>query len=260
MGSKNLHLGYVGGSGGFLTLHLLLLTNSYVNNLSNDLPSILERHWNVTDHNKWKDSEVWPNNATTKLMPNDQKLFFYLSPTVELWQSITEPKLLVYTDFRSQLLLSKFKKAWMYYEKNNNTIVRDMDHHFRNFYQNIKDMSWPDCDTIEQSKALPTAIQNEMLTHIDYQNFLTAHSWEDWTVIANQHCKLNNDVVESTVPALAANSNYVVKLQNIVNSNAHALLDPLALPVLSAHIALLEKWKSLHTKELLQQIGINCSN
>lgn len=260
MSSKNLHLGYVGGSGGFLTLHLLLLTNTYINNLSDDLPNILRQHWNVTDHNKWKDTEVWPDNAITSLMPGDQKLFFHLSPTVKLWQSIDEPKLLVYTDFRSQLLLSKFKKAWIYYEKTDNIIIRDIDHHFRNFYQNIKDPNWPDCNSVKQSKTLPDAIQTEMLTHIDYQNFLIAGSWEDWTVIANQHCKLNNDVVESTVPALAANSNYVVKLQHIVNSNAHALLDPLALPVRSNHIALLEKWKFLHTKELLQQIGINYSN
>lgn len=253
--SKNLHLGYSGGSGGFLTLHLLLLTKYYVNNLSNDLTNILCRQWSITDHSTWKDTEVWPDNTATKLMPNDPKIFFYCNPTVEFWQSITESKLLVYTDFQSQLLLAKFKKAWIYH----NTI-QDIDYHFRNFYQNIKDPNWPDCSSIEQSKTLPNAIQTEMLTHSDYQNFLIAGNCEEWRILINQHCKLNDEIVEPSVPGLAANSDYVIKLQNIVNSNSHALLDPLGLPVLDTHTNLLKQWKSLHTTELLQQVGINLSN
>ena len=253
---KNLHLGYVGGSGGFLALHLLLLTQFYVNNLTDDLPAILQRQWNITDHNKWKDNEVWPDNAITNLMSADQKLFFYLNPSIELWQSITEPKLLVYTDLRSQLILSKYKNAWMYHKITSSDAVRNIDYYFRNFYQNIKDPSWPECDTIEQSKTLPQHIQNEMLTINDYQNFVKANDWDDWVVLVNQHCKLGNNIVESSVPELAKNSNYAIKLQDIVNTDAHALLDPLNLKVLDCHIDLLNKWKSLHSADLLQQIGI----
>lgn len=258
MHSKNLHLGYIGGSGGFLVLHLLLLSNYYVNNLSENLTSIIQHHWNVTDHTQWKKSEVWPNNNSTLSMPGDQKLFFHLNPSVDLWRSITEKKLLLYTDFASQLKLSKYKNAWVYLLSENTRM--DLDCHFESFYNNIKDPYWPNCCSIEQSLLLDPAIRDEMLTHKDYQNFLQATSWEEWSVLSNQDCKLNNDIVEHTVPALAQCSDYVIKLQDIVNSNAECLLTPLGLPVLESHLTLLEKWKSLHTIELLEQIGIICSN
>jgi hypothetical protein len=74
---NHLHLNYFGGSGGFLALHLLLLSNRYVNELSGRMDSVIPTQWRIPDHSKWKEHEIWPDNNTTLSMAGSPKLFFY---------------------------------------------------------------------------------------------------------------------------------------------------------------------------------------
>ena len=79
MFSKNYHLGYRGGSGGFILLHFLLLSGKYFSELENNVKKVIENQWDIIDHRKWKLNEIWPNNDLTFL--NDKqhtKLLFFV--------------------------------------------------------------------------------------------------------------------------------------------------------------------------------------
>lgn len=108
----DLSLFYFGGSGGFLLLHLLLMSGKFyaagvdINNL--------EQQWDIIDPAKWKDNEVWPNNAaTTSAITDRTKLYFNCNDYTN-WSNYTQNKLLLYVDLDTQLKLAKYKNAWVY--------------------------------------------------------------------------------------------------------------------------------------------------
>jgi hypothetical protein len=150
----------------------------------------------------------------------------------------------------TQIALCDYKKAGSVIP----AIDRDLNIHFNKFYNNVKDPAWPDCTDINQSKILPEHIQHELLTHAAYIEFITATSWVQWFVNTQQEHKIKNDIVFPEVATLAKHSDLTIKLQDILNTNGRALLDPLGLPVLEQHFALIEKWKSLHSNEILSII------
>jgi len=250
---NNLHLNYFGGSGGFLSLHLLLLSNHYSNELNNQLDTILHNQWDIVNHCEWKSHEIWPDNNKTSIMAGFPKLFFYCNHPTIGWKELSGLKLLVYTDLECQLMMSRYKKCWMY-QKNIPSTARDLDFHFENFYNSIKDPAWPSCTKVSDSKNLPNHIQQELLTHVDYIDFIHAKNWDDWFVTTQQENKINNDIVFAEVAKVAKCSNLVIKLQDILNTNGKALLDPLGLPVLDQHVELIKKWKLLHSDEILSTI------
>jgi hypothetical protein len=251
---SDLCLNYFGGSGGFLVLHLLLLSNRYVNDLNDQLHTVVHDQWKVTDHIKWKNHEIWPNNDKTAALTAFPKLFFYCNLHAEEWSKLSGTKLLLYTDLEHQLALSNYKKCWIY-EKSTLPNLRDINFHFELFYNSVKDASWPECNSINHSKQLPKHIQQELLSHSDYSDFLNAKNWHQWFVTKNQANRINNDIVYSEVGAAAKHSDMIVKLQDIVNTNGTALLTPLGLPVTNQHIELIQKWKSLHSAEILAMMS-----
>lgn len=259
MPSQSLHLGYVGGSGGFLALHLILLCNHYVNDMSHDLANIIQQHWNIQDHAQWKKTEIWPNNKITHQLTADHKIYFHCNPEIDRWTNIQGTKLLLFTDLRSQLILAKYKNAWMYITTQDPT-QRDINWHFTNFYNNVRDPQWPQCESVHESLELDPKIRAELMGHQDYRNFLQAIDFEDWFVLTHRDCLYRDDIVEPGVPQLAQSSQIVVKLQDIIASRGRALLEPLGLSVLDTHLELLRKWTSLHPPALLTQIGIDHPN
>jgi hypothetical protein len=246
----DVHLNYAGGSGGFLALHLLLLSKHYSNELNDRLDTVISRQWNIIDHSKWKHNEAWPDNNKTLSQPGSPKLFFYCHLPVPTWEQLYGIKLLIYTDLATQIALCDYKKAGSVIP----AIDRDLNIHFNKFYNNVKDPAWPDCTDINQSKILPEHIQHELLTHAAYIEFVAATSWVQWFVNTQQEHKIKNDIVFPEVATLAKHSDLTIKLQDILNTNGRALLDPLGLPVLEQHFALIEKWKSLHSNEILSII------
>jgi hypothetical protein len=239
---KDLHLNYFGGSGGFLALHLLLLSNHYSNELNNQLNIIIDHQWRITDHSKWKCNETWPNNNRTLSMPGSPKLFFYCSHIRSEWEKLSGIKLLIYTDLASQLALCNYKKSWVH-NTNFTHAAKDLNVEFGDFYNNVKDSTWPDCTEINDSKNLPEHIQHELLTHVDYVDFINATSWDHWFVMKQCNNKIDNNIVFSEVADVAKHSDLSIKLQDIVNTNGTALLAPLGLPVLNQHVELIKKWK-----------------
>lgn len=259
MTNKSLHLGYVGGSGGFLVLHLILLCDHYVNDLSHDLANVIQKQWNIQDHAQWKKTEIWPDHKITHALTADHKIYLHCNPSIDRWNKLEATKLLLFTDLRSQLALAKYKNAWMYVP-DHDPRQRDINVHFTNFYNNVRDPSWPRCESIQDSLCLSAKIQAELMEHQDYRNFLQAEDFEDWFVINHRESLYGHDIVEVDVPRLAQTSHIVIKLQDIITSQGRALLEPLGLTVLDAHLELLHKWISLHPPELLKQIGIDHPN
>jgi hypothetical protein len=247
---NNLHLNYFGGSGGFLALHLLLLSNHYSNELNDNTDSVIANQWRIPDHNKWKSNETWPDNNKTFNMPGSPKLFYYCNRPESEWEKLSGTKLLVYTDLSSQLALCSYKKAWIY-EDRVPAVDRDLNFHFEKFYNDVKDPAWTSCAKVSDSKTLPTYIQQELLTYPEYVDFINATSWDHWFVTKNQANRINNDIVFEGVADVAKSSDLTIKLQDIVNTNGEALLEPLGLPVLDQHVELIKKWKSLHSDEIL---------
>lgn len=250
---SDLHLNYFGGSGGFLALHLLLLSDCFVNDLNNQFNDIIHNQWQIADHNKWRDNETWPNNYQTAQLNGSPKLFFYCNLDANVWNNLSGTRLLLYTDLPTHLLLSRYKNCWLYHPDNLDR-TRDLDFHFELFYNNVRDSSWPDCHSIKDSQTLPANLQKELLTHSDYQNFIKANSWHEWFVVQHKHSKINNDIVYKDVATVAKHSHIVVKLQDMVNTNGQALLEPLGLTVTQRHCDLIAHWKSLHSDEILSMI------
>ena len=253
---NNIHLGYFGASGGFLVLHLLLLSGEYSSSLNDHLDTIIQQQWNIKNHLDWKDREVWPDNNFSDPADHRPKLFFHMNPDANHWKILSNRKLFLYTDLKSQLALSKYKRAF-FYNKNNDLKTLDINYHFVQFYNNIKDSSWPDCNSISDSFWLDNHIQQELNKYPDYKDFLSSSSWEHWMIIKSKNYSIGKDTVYDKCIDIANNSNGIFKLQDIVNSNGSVLFDYLGIASNKKQIELIHHWKSLHTRNLLEQIGID---
>jgi hypothetical protein len=64
---NELSIGYSGGSGGFLLLHLLLLSDQYHVKFKDNktFDEAFEKQWKITNPNQWKSLETWPDNLQT---------------------------------------------------------------------------------------------------------------------------------------------------------------------------------------------------
>jgi hypothetical protein len=140
MSSNNVTLAYSGGSGGFLILHLLLLSNQFVSlfDTQKSLTEIVQEQWTIQDHTRWKQNEYWPNNASTRQAHTDlRRLYFVCNPGFgpgpgcndDYNNYSQETTAIVYTDIESQNELCFFKRAHWYIhtstqgQKNNNAIT-----------------------------------------------------------------------------------------------------------------------------------------
>lgn len=111
---KDLSLLYLGGTGGFFLLHLLLLSDEkfYCNGYEN-IDSIIKKQWSK-DFDNWKSRETWPSNYQTYLkVTHNRKLFFHCHEYVN-WEKSQDQKIFLYTNLETQLALSKLKKSFIY--------------------------------------------------------------------------------------------------------------------------------------------------
>jgi hypothetical protein len=110
---KDICLYYEGASGGFYALTLLSLATSYRWLPNNDW----SKHWDISSMETWKASEQWPNNQETSESDIDHKLFFICNPRgrqlkrVQALNDVTS--IWLYTDLKTQLTLSWYKRAWL---------------------------------------------------------------------------------------------------------------------------------------------------
>lgn len=250
---------YSGGSGGFLLLHLLLLSDQYwCYFLKNqNLSKLIKQQWKINHHHDWKNTEFWPSNVHTKnsqLLVN--KIYFYCSPHDVLPEFYCNFNIVIYTDYNSQQRLAHYKKAHWHYQKTatavNNKFSDDVKllRNWQNHYNNIKDVSWPKCLSFRKISTLPHDIQVELLSNPYTSKFLNYQQVEKSTIYQN------TPVYAPMLPFLQS-ANVTILLQDLVNSRAEILVKlGIVNNINQAQINLLDHWKSLHTKELLESIGI----
>ena len=259
-----LSIGYSGGSGGFLLLHLLLLSDQYHVKFKNNktFDETFEKQWKITNPNQWKLSETWPDNLQTY---NSQtllnKIYFYCNPydpydDDQYWNQYSTPTLMLYTDYYSQTLLAHYKKAQWYCKKDQPSYnlkfsaYRELLKNWQNHYDNIKDSNWPRCPSFRDIDKLPTSIQKEILANEYTAEFLNYQYCDP----VDKYC--DHWVFNAVIPLLNS-ANIVIRLQDLVNSNGAVLEEVLKIPPInSRQLQLLADWKKLHTPELLNKIGI----
>ncbi len=251
--NTDLHLGYIGGSGGFLALHLLLLSNYYNCCIDRSIDKVVDQQWRISDAKLWKSNEVWPCNEKTTVEFTDHRLFFHCNPELAEWQAHVDRKVLVYTDLKSQLALSKYKNAWIFHPAINRQ-TQTLDYCFETFYNSIKDPAWPSCNTLSQVSLLSAKIQQELQGYSDFRELAMATNWEEWFLAKHAHWKLHNQTVYSECVPLAQCSDIVVDLKDIVKTHGAALLIPLNLPVTTQHHLLIDRWLALHSSDIIEQL------
>lgn len=92
---------------------------------------LVHKHqWNINTA-QWKSSEVWPVNAntlTSASVDRPYRIFFVCNDTAQ-WLTLPGKKIVLYTDVKTQIRLSMYKKAWRFANAENTvstakTIIR----------------------------------------------------------------------------------------------------------------------------------------
>jgi hypothetical protein len=80
------------------------------------LDEVVEHNWDIKDHTKWKQNEVWPINADTLASRCSDRPFkiFFTCNIIDDWLKYPGKKVVLYTDIETQLALAKYKQAWVY--------------------------------------------------------------------------------------------------------------------------------------------------
>ena len=259
---NNWKLEYSGGSGGFLLLHLLLLSEKFhaVFEKELTLDQIIQEHWNIASPDQWKKSEIWPNNQlTASSQAKSDKIYFHCNP-YDYKNYSTEfagKKIVIYTDLHSQRLLAHYKRANWYNCRESRvfdvryTVFKTFLKRWQEYYNNIKDPDWPKCISIRHLSRLPKNIQTEIISNPYTEYFLnfTYQEPEEF---------FNDELVYKPMVPFLKSADIVIKLQDLVNSNATILEKLFDIGNINVkQIELLNKWKQFHSNELLINLGIS---
>lgn len=255
------HVGYCGGSGGFLLLHMLMLSNQYFTCFEDNksFKEVFQEQWNINDLTKWKTTEFSPINHTTIARKTDlDKILYFCNPLVENF-------------FNFEIsLFPEFKKS----------------------YCNIKDSTWPEIKSFDDFLNLPSWIQQEAVdtlphaseiiyyvcapqklkkyiwiyTDFDSQNELAfckkAYFYsqlpdrEKITDFTPYIKTWQNTIVDRISVDFLNKTDIQIKLQDLVNTPEILIKHGLLTDINFSQIIFLENWKKLHPSKLLKKIGI----
>lgn len=262
---KDFNLFYSGGSGGFLLLHLLLLSGRYHVVFKNDVPmkTALARQWQIDDHESWKKTESWPDNEKTFHSQSKlTKIYFYCNPDAVFdlsdsyyqgnFGEYSDLSVGLYTDYSSQVTLAKYKRA-LYFGQTDTVInqkfstLREILKTWQAHYNNVRDPSWPKCNSFRKIDQLPAAIQQELMNNPHTQKFLDFEYHSDYQ---------GQEVFLGILPLLKS-ANVTIKLQDLVNHTQNTLNQVFGIGRLNDQQQnLIEHWKTLHPKDMLITLGI----
>lgn len=253
--TADLVLGYRGGSGGFLLLHLLCLSDQYHVVWQDDhtFEQVFKKQWSIIDAAQWKDSETWPNNYATALSDTSKrKIVFYCNPSLH---SFTDDPLV--------------------------DIITA--------YHSIKDPSWPEIHRFQDYISLDRHIRDEfetehgMLPLIDWcRRYYNAKRLWIYTDIHSQETlskykraynywhKGPNDTIDPIkssawdsknvdVDAIdcLASSDIIIYLQDLLK-NINLLVDlGLIDQIRPCQADFVQHWLNLHADEILQELGLD---
>lgn len=245
---QDIKLCYFGGSGGFIVLHLLLLSGRFVcqfKDTSKTLLEIINDQWQIGDALSWKAKEHWPDNALTKNFDTTQrKIYFFCNPTKDMLQDFDGLTLLLYLGADAHIKLMHHKRAYYFFgiEKRYQNLVsyyRDRLKPWIHHYNAVKDPSWPRCTGPAGFRALPAHIQTELLKN-------------DWTA---KHLDIKTHEPLPEVTAFLQHVDKAINLTDIMN-DLNLLSSISGVPVNQAQKDLRQRWLALHPSCLLDNIGI----
>lgn len=248
----DLHLGYLGGSGGFILLHLLLCSGEYHVSFNGGytFDEVIDIQWQISDLRHWKKSEVWPDRHATMVRSSPlPRIFYYCNPYP----------------------LGKYFLPQNY-------IVE--------FYQQYKDPSWPDVADFESYGRLPKHIKERfetqhgatslvqrtamdkkfvwLYTDIDSHNELSFYKKACWYCdqpekpkrVLLKHGIYNNKRVDINILPYLQRCDTALYLQDVIKNPDILVEQGLIATVNARQIQLIEKWLSLHPLELLQKTNL----
>ena len=259
---SDLALGYIGASGGFLLLHLLLLSDRYHVEFHNNvcISTAINNQWNIDHHHNWKKTEHWPNNDATSLSTTPfNKIYFYCSPNNNEFSKNPVKKIALYTDIDSQLILSRYKNAyWFINGKTTDFIMnRQLLNNWNKHYHGIGDSSWPKCRSFRHIDKLPQQVQQELLSSSYTQSYIGCTNWQDY-LVKNSTKKYRNTWVLDSAMNLISSADESILLQDLVNGRGEILVKKqLINSVNKKQQDLIDHWINLHDANILDQIGIN---
>lgn len=262
---SDIKLCYFGGSGGFVMLHLMILSNafhcSFATNQS--ISEVIEYQWKIPSPDEWKSREINVDNESTRATTtNKRKIFFFCNPNIEEVSKFNGKVVFLYTDARTQLLLSQYKKAYLFRLKHSWSW---MSHYrfrlteWRQHYNNIKDTTWPNCTGPNGFSRLPDVIKKEVLkdpyteqclniTHINDLAFINYY-------LDDTEKMSNGDVVLPEVFNFFKYADVSIKLNDVM-TDLDTLTSITGVPVNQQQIKLRNHWASLHPVELLRDVEL----
>ena len=263
---KDFNLFYSGGSGGFLLLHLLLLTGQYhvvfKNNVS--MQQALQDQWQISNPKFWKKTETWPDNEKTFHSRSDlTKIYYYCNPDAciprdDIFYSgrfgeYSDHSVGLYTDYASQITLAKYKRAFNQTDQTDQVSnqkwirFRHILIMWREHYDNIRDPSWPECRSFRRINQLPLAIQQELMADPYTQGFLDFEYRSEFQA---------QEVFWGILPFLES-ADTTIRLQDLVNHTESVLTRAFGIKQMNQqHKNLVNHWKSLHPVDMLTTLGI----
>jgi len=227
------------------------------------MPTALANQWKITCHESWKKSETWPDNEKT--FHSDSKLtkiYFYCNPEAEYtpdnvdyhgkFGEYSDYNVGLYTDYSSQTLLAKYKKA-LYFSKTDTvknqkfSTFRKLLKTWQTHYDNVRGPGWPECKSFTKINRLPAAIKQELMDNPHTQYFLDFEYHSDYQ---------GQEVCLEVLPFLKS-ANVTVKLQDLVNHTEHVLNQVFEIDLINdQQKSLVEHWKTLHPTSMLTALGI----
>lgn len=227
------------------------------------MPTALANQWKITCHESWKKSETWPDNEKT--FHSDSKLtkiYFYCNPEAEYtpdnvdyhgkFGEYSDYNVGLYTDYSSQTLLAKYKKA-LYFSKTDTvknqkfSTFRKLLKTWQTHYDNVRGPGWPECKSFTKINRLPAAIKQELMDNPHTQYFLDFEYHSDYQ---------GQEVCLEVLPFLKS-ANVTVKLQDLVNHTEHVLNQVFEIDQINdQQKSLVEHWKTLHPTSMLTALGI----
>jgi hypothetical protein len=272
----DIKLCYFGGSGGFILLHLLLLSKSFScvfkDHIDLNLNDIIKKQWAVRDHVSWKQTEIWPANELTEKIPG-RKIYFFCNPDVEVVRQLDSITVFLYTDVLSHLKLAYYKRAYLFSKPKIHSYVQYYRKHlslFRNHYNNIKDPRWPSCSGPKKLKCLDSQIQSEVLSDPYTATLLSFPRYTEYlknlekplsvseiqSSILNAKRLPDGTKVLNEVFDFFPHADITLKLQDVINDLS--LLSKITNKTTNLQqIKLKNHWISLHPFDLLDDIGID---
>jgi len=242
--NKDIILFYNGGSGGFLMLHCLLLTQHFYNPFLMPLYKIIQKQWNISSNLAlWKKTEVWPDNNNTLLAKTDKlKVYFECGKSADYIKNKYKDcyKIVIYADDFLLYKLTELKKCNVFYNNQHST-KSICDKQWQTFYLDVKDKTWPDCNTFNEFYSLPVHIKDELIL---VYNVLK--QFQNIDVCAMKNLSNVFDITKEYVRI----ADYAFNLKDVVKSEFRNVTTAFDLIYNKQHKELVNHWLNLHPQHI----------